>query len=147
MMRPFAQLSTNSSVGEGLTREWKTPTSKSLNASFPHWNEEFRICLRGNELAIRLEILHDAHPRPVLLGCVLKHTTACSRIATRCSSCSIVTWTAFPAPCAPFTCARNTLRCAAECLASQICTHTIGPAQASIVQVLGANFQRNSSCR
>jgi hypothetical protein len=147
MMRPFAQLSTNSSVGEGLTREWKTPTSKSLNASFPHWDEEFRICLRGNELAIRLEILHDAHPRPVLLGCVLKHMSACSRIETKCSSCSIVTWTAYPAPCAPCTCARNTLRCADECLGSQICTHTLEPAQASIVQVLGANFQRNSSCR
>ena len=81
MMRPFAQLSTNSSVGEGLPREWKTPTSQSFNASFPEWNEEFRICLRGNELSLRLEVYHDARPRPVLLGYVCTFASACNRLA------------------------------------------------------------------
>jgi len=67
-LRPFVQVSTNSLDAKGMPREWKTPTFRGISSSFPKWNEEFRICLRGNEMALRFEVMHDSSPRPVLLG-------------------------------------------------------------------------------
>ena len=71
-LKPFVQLSVNSGDSKAMPREWRTTTVRGLrslrSSSSPVWNEEFRICLRGNEVAVRLEVLTDTFPRPSLLG-------------------------------------------------------------------------------
>ena len=65
--RPYVQVSTNP-LDQNLPREWKTSTYRGVLAGSPSWNEEFRICLRGNESSIRIEVMNDTLPRATLLG-------------------------------------------------------------------------------
>jgi len=71
-LKPFVQLSINSGDSKAMPREWRTTTVRGLqglgSSSLPVWNEKFCICLRGNEVAVRLEVLTDTFPRPALLG-------------------------------------------------------------------------------